>query len=107
MQPPGPGSTTQNPGIHITYPGLLEDSLGLGLLGRDHGALRTSITTTSKPELREQGEGSLGMEHGTHPDPSMRWVSWTLSKAETLSPRTSMHTALVHSYHSPPESLDI
>lgn len=60
---------------HVTYPGLLEDSLGLGLLGRDHGALRTGITTTSKPELQEQGEKSPEMEWVTHCDPRGRWVS--------------------------------
>lgn len=70
----------RTPGIHATHPGLLEDSLSLGLLGRDHGSLRTSITTTSKPELQEKSEGSLGKEHGTHSDPSMRWVSCSLCK---------------------------
>lgn len=44
------------PGVHITYPGLLEDSLCLGFLGRDHGALRTGVATTSKTELQEKVE---------------------------------------------------
>lgn len=75
-------------GVHITYPGLLEDSLRLGLLRRDHGALRTGIATTSKPELQEQGEKLPEVVQGTHSEPRARRVSWPLSKAETPNRRT-------------------
>lgn len=55
----------------FTYPGLLQDGLGLGLLGWNKRSFRASISSSTKAELmgrrwRKQVTGSLSL----HPHPS-------------------------------------
>lgn len=68
-------------------PGLLEDSLGLRLLGRDHGALRTSIAASSKPE-RQHEHGSWGTRQAISPRKTWATRGTPFSRVTHLASRT-------------------
>lgn len=81
LPPWGLGSAPAGPpGTGTTHPGLLENGLGLGLLGRDHGAFGARITSSSEPELQELRRGVTWVHScSTHAGPGAQEVATGLS----------------------------